>query len=75
MIHTQPIVDSTGLYGVMATAEALRITKETVRQWTKSGLLIPGYNWEGRKYYTGDEIIKAWRKKTGYQFTKSRDAR
>lgn len=58
----EPAVTATGRYSVGQTCSALGIHRNTLRNYTNSGLIKCGFRREsGRKFYLGSEILRFWK--------------
>lgn len=58
----EPKVNKGGRYTVKQTAEALGIHRNTLRHYTKQGLIKCGFRKANyRKFYEGREIIRFWK--------------
>lgn len=61
MIIDKPIVNPTGLYNQKQTAEALHVSRSTVRRYEEQGCLKFRIRKAGKaKVTTGADIIKCW---------------
>lgn len=62
MTTTEPKAAPTGRYSVAETARMLEIHRNTLLAHTNAGLIKCGYRrTNGRKFYSGMEILKYWR--------------
>ena len=62
MVTSEPQVNPTDRYSRKETAKLLGIGLTTLDTWTKNGVIKFGIRRaNGRKFWTGAEIIKAWR--------------
>lgn len=63
MTATEPRVADDGRYSVTQTCEALGIHRNTLERYRKKQQIRCGWRMTtGRKYYTGIEIKRLWRK-------------
>lgn len=58
-----PKVNAAGRYSATEACKMLGIHRNTLARWTEAGTIRAGY-WKanGRKFYTGLEILKCWQK-------------
>ena len=62
MIQTEPIVNPNGKYELRHASEVLQVSKSTILRWTSQGLMRCSVRrTNGRKVWTGADIIRAWR--------------
>ncbi|MBO6083202.1 MAG: helix-turn-helix domain-containing protein [Bacteroidales bacterium] len=62
MRNTQPLIDPAAHLELREAALALDVHKSTVLRWTRTGKLRCGIKrLNGRKYWTGAELIRFWR--------------
>lgn len=61
MVNIQPDVRPAGRYTVKETSEKLGIHRNTLLNYTNTGLIRCSFGKRTmRKYYTGHEIIRFW---------------
>lgn len=59
---TEPVVNATSRYSIAEAAKILGVHRNSIINYTKSGLLKCGIRKATkRKFYTGIEILKFWR--------------
>lgn len=59
---TEPVVNATSRYSITEAAKILGVHRNSIMNYTKSGLLKCGIRKATkRKFYTGIEILKFWR--------------
>ena len=59
---TDPVVNATSRYSIAEAAKILGVHRNSIMNYTKSGLLKCGIRKATkRKFYTGIEILKFWR--------------
>jgi len=64
MIKTVPKVVESAQYELRDTAEVLGVSISTITKWTAKGLLRASRKrLNGRRFWTGSEILRAWRAK------------
>ena len=62
MIKTEPTVSMTDKYELREAAKVLEVSSSSITNWTKKGLIRAGRKRiNGRRYWTGAELLKAWR--------------
>lgn len=62
MTKTEPQIVETAKYGIGEAAKILEVTTATINRWTANGLIRSGRRRiNGRRFYTGAEILRAWR--------------
>jgi len=62
MIKTEPVVEPTARYELRDAAKALEVSPSSIVKWTAAGLLRAGRKrLNGRRCWTGAELIRAWR--------------
>lgn len=62
MIETEPHVITTGRYPISKASEILGINRKTLYRHTIDGLIKCGFRrTNGRKFYTGGEILRYWK--------------
>jgi hypothetical protein len=62
MTQTEPQVVETAQYELREAAKALKVSTSCVIKWTEKGLLrAKRKRLNGRRYWTGAEILRAWR--------------
>ncbi|MDY5010340.1 MAG: helix-turn-helix domain-containing protein [Sodaliphilus sp.] len=62
MTTTEPNVSLTGRYSIIETCELLGIHRNTLTRYTNKGRIRCGIRRvNGRKFYTGMEILKLWK--------------
>ena len=62
MTNLLPDIPDTARYGVNETAEILGVDRRTVHAYSRKGLLKYGIRrTNGRKFFTGFEIKRAWK--------------
>jgi predicted site-specific integrase-resolvase len=58
----EPKVNDSGRYSVSETCNVLGIHRNTLSSYTNSGIIKCGFRrMNGRKFYSGNEILKFWR--------------
>lgn len=62
MVAIQPSANPNGRYSVSDTCALLGIHRNTLLNATNRGAIKCGYRDNFRKYYTGYEIIRFWKK-------------
>lgn len=64
MIETVPQVIETAQYELRDAAKALEVSKSCIVKWTEKGVLRANRKkLNGRRFWTGAEILRAWRAK------------
>lgn len=62
MTATPPEVNLQGRYSSVETVAILKISRPTLRTYAKKGLIKYGvHRSNGRKFFTGKEIIRLWK--------------
>lgn len=62
MTKTEPVVIESAQYELRDAAEALGVSTSCIIKWTEKGLLRAGRKrLNGRRFWTGKEILRAWR--------------
>lgn len=62
MTKTEPSVHATEKYELREAAKILEVSSSSIANWTKKGLIKAGRKRiNGRRYWTGAELLKAWR--------------
>lgn len=64
MVNEQPNISPTARYGIGEAAKILGIDRKTLRRHTNigpTGITCQYRKSNGRKFYTGLEIVKFWR--------------
>lgn len=62
MTTTKPDVNPDGLYNQKQAAEALSVSRQTIRRYTASGTIkFESRNAGGTKVTTGERIVRCWR--------------
>lgn len=62
MTSTQPMASPSARYSISETCQLLEIHRNTLRRYTEQGDITCGYRGNFKKFYTGLEIVKFWRK-------------
>ena len=64
MVSVRPNPDAAGRYSISETCAMLGLHRNTLRRYTEAGAIKPKYDKDnGRKTYSGLEIIKFWNTK------------
>ena len=62
MIATEPHVSLTAKYELREAAKILQVSTSTITKWTARGKLRAGVKRvNGRRFWTGYELLRAWR--------------
>lgn len=62
MTNEQPQVSRTGKYSVMETSRKLGIHRNTLNRYVTAGIIkCKRSKINNRKFFTGEEILRAWR--------------
>lgn len=62
MKQTEPNIVTNAKYSISEVAEILEVTTATINRWTANGMIHAGRRRvNGRRYWTGAEILRAWR--------------
>lgn len=62
MTTTKPIIDPSARLELRDAAAALGVTKSTILRWSAEGRLACGVKkCNGRRFWTGSELIKFWK--------------
>lgn len=63
---TEPKVEQTGRYGFCETARLLGVSRPTLYKWRDEGKIKQGFRAiNGRPFFSGKEILRAWRAEWG----------
>lgn len=61
MKQDEPQIVTTAKYSIGEVAEILGVTTATINRWTAKGMIHAGRRRvNGRRYWTGAEILRAW---------------
>ena len=61
MKQDEPQIVTTAKYSIGEVAEILGVTTATINRWTANGMIHAGRRRvNGRRYWTGAEILRAW---------------
>lgn len=66
MTEIKPICDPNGAYCVKRTCSILDISKTSLQNYRKRGVITPLNNNPSRYKYSGESIINCWKKINGY---------
>ncbi len=62
MKQDEPKIVTTAKYSISEVAEILGVTTATINRWTAKGMIHAGRRrLNGRRFWTGAEILRAWR--------------
>lgn len=62
MIKTEPDVNPQGKYELRHASQIMKVSKSTILRWTSQGLMRCSVRRaNGRKVWSGAELIRAWR--------------
>lgn len=62
MTEIEPAINTNGKYGLSEAAEMLGVSPATINRWTAAGMMHAGRRRvNGRRFWTGSEILRAWR--------------
>lgn len=63
MTFKPPAVTLAGQYGTNEAAEALGVSRKTLKRWRDGGLIKFHRHKTGRAYFLGRDIIRFWQSK------------